>query len=341
MHLVDKEDRVRARGQRVDDRLEALFEVSPEPGAGEQRRGVQREHLCPAEPRRHVIVKEPTGQPFGQRRLPHTGVANEDGIVLAPTAENLEGALQLIVTTDQRVQLALAGAVGEAERKRRERVARCRPAFAAGPRLGPLASLARTVGGRHLGDAMRDVVQDIQSRNALRLQQLGRKRVGLLQSRRQHVAEPDFVFPGALDVQDGVLQDALERQRLVRLPAPRRAGELLEGTEKLVQRVTQRGEVATAGRQNLFAVGVVRQGIQQVLERQMSMTPSRSLAVGDVQDELECGAEHGVRVTPLRGSPEAGIRLAGPGPGSWRLWSRRRRSCRPRRCRALRYGPAS
>ena len=43
--LVDEQDRHRALGERVDDRLEALLEVAAEPRAGEQRAGVEREDL--------------------------------------------------------------------------------------------------------------------------------------------------------------------------------------------------------------------------------------------------------------------------------------------------------
>ena len=45
MDFVDEEDRPRARRQRLDDRLEALFEVAAEPRPGEERPGVEREDL--------------------------------------------------------------------------------------------------------------------------------------------------------------------------------------------------------------------------------------------------------------------------------------------------------
>ncbi len=88
---------------------------------------------------------------------------------------------------------------------------------------------------------MRDVIQDVQPGDILRLQQFRRIRIGLLQNGGQNVSEPNLVLPGALDVQHRGLQDPLERQRLVRFPAPRGAGKLLERAEKLVQRMAQGG----------------------------------------------------------------------------------------------------
>ena len=45
--LVDEEDRHRTLRERVNHRLEALLEVAAEPGAGEERRRVEREDLRP------------------------------------------------------------------------------------------------------------------------------------------------------------------------------------------------------------------------------------------------------------------------------------------------------
>ena len=57
--LVDEQDRHRPLRQRVDDRLEALLEVSAESRAGEQRAGVEREHLRALEQIRHVVLQQP------------------------------------------------------------------------------------------------------------------------------------------------------------------------------------------------------------------------------------------------------------------------------------------
>ena len=106
--LVDEEDRHRALRERVDDRLEALLEVAAEARAGEQRRRVEREDLGALEQLRHVVLQQPRGEAFGERGLADAGVADEHRIVLAPAAEDLDRALQLVGAADQRIELAVA-----------------------------------------------------------------------------------------------------------------------------------------------------------------------------------------------------------------------------------------
>ena len=101
--------------------------------------------------------------------------------------------------------------------------------------------------GRYLRDAVRDVVQDIESCDVLRLQQLRGVGVRLLQNGREHVPESDFVLAGALHVQDRRLQHPLERERLVRFPTSPAVAKLFEGAEEFVERVPEGRQVAAAG----------------------------------------------------------------------------------------------
>ena len=129
--LVDEEDRHRALAERVDDRLEALFEIAAEPGAREERAGVERKTFGPFEQIGHVLAEQACGEAFGERGLADPRVADEDRIVLPSAAENLERALQLRGASDQRIELAGAGAIGQVQGVGRERIARRRrPAFA-------------------------------------------------------------------------------------------------------------------------------------------------------------------------------------------------------------------
>ena len=47
--LVDEQDRRRESRERADHRLEPLLEIAAKPGAGEERRRVEREHLRAAQ----------------------------------------------------------------------------------------------------------------------------------------------------------------------------------------------------------------------------------------------------------------------------------------------------
>ena len=292
MDLVDEQNRCRAPRERVDHRLEPFLEIAAEPGAGEQRRRVEREHLRAAQLRRHVVLEQPARQPLGHGGLADTGIADEHRVVLAPPAENLERTLQLLGASDQRVELAACGTVGQIDGERRERVARRGGAIRPGARVGRFGRGAVARHGRYLRDAVRDVVQDVEPCDVLRLQQLRRVGVRLLENGREHVPEPDLVLAGALHVQDRSLQDPLEREGLVRFPATRAAGKLFEGAEKLVERMSERRQVAAARGQDLLTVGVVRQGVEQVLERQMRVPPRRGLPIGDVENQFERSAEH-------------------------------------------------
>jgi hypothetical protein len=53
------------------------------------------------------------GEAFDDRRLAHAGVADEDGVVLRPTAEHLDDPTDLVVASDDRVELPRSGVSGE------------------------------------------------------------------------------------------------------------------------------------------------------------------------------------------------------------------------------------
>ena len=162
MHLVDEQDRHRPARKRVDDRLEPFFEIASEAGAGEQGRRVQREHLGAAELPGNIVIEEPLCQALGQGGLADTGIADEHGVVLAAPTQDLDRPLQLLGAADQGVELAACGALGQVDRERGQRVARRGGAVAVGTGLGSVGRLGIGCRGRHLGDAVRDVVQDVE-----------------------------------------------------------------------------------------------------------------------------------------------------------------------------------
>ena len=151
---------------------------------------------------------------------------------------------------------------------------------------------------RHLADAVRDVLEHVEPGDALRRQQLRRVRLGLLQHRREHVARLHFLAPGALHVQHRGLQHAAERQRLLGLLLLAAAELLDRVVEVLVEIAAQLRQIGAAGGQDPLAVRIVRQRVEQVLERQVGVPPRRRLAVRDGQDDFERRAEHLVSGRP-------------------------------------------
>ena len=113
VQLVDEHDDVRVLGQLLHDRLEALFELAAILGAGDDQRDVEREDPLVGEEVRHVAVDDLLRQPFDDGGLADAGLADEDGVVLGPAAEDLLHALELDAAPDQRVELVLHRRLGE------------------------------------------------------------------------------------------------------------------------------------------------------------------------------------------------------------------------------------
>ena len=222
VNLVDEEDGLRPRAQRFDDGFEALFEIAAKARAREQRARVEREDLGVLQRVLHVIGEQPHRQPFGHRRLADAGVADEHGIVLAPPAEHFDGALQLVGAADERIEQSLPRARGQVRAIGRQRILRGRRSgvAAAGDPVAAVARVGRSaivVVNRRLGDAVREVLEHVEPRDALFGQQRRRPRLRLLQDGRDQIAHLRFLPLRALHVQHRRLQRAAECRRLLGL----------------------------------------------------------------------------------------------------------------------------
>ena len=83
-----------------------------------------------------------------------------------------------------------------------------------------------------------------------------------------------------------------ERGRLFGLALPAAAHLFERGVEVLVELFAKLRQIGAAGRQDPLAFLVVRQGVQQVLERQIGVPARHRFAVGNGQDDFERGGEH-------------------------------------------------
>ncbi len=106
VHLVDEEDRQGPLLERLDDRLEALLEVAAVARAREEGAGVEGEDLRALQGLRAPILEQLLGEPLDDRGLADPGLSHEDGVVLAPPAQHLEGPTHLLHAPDHRVELA-------------------------------------------------------------------------------------------------------------------------------------------------------------------------------------------------------------------------------------------
>jgi len=217
----------------------------------------------------NVSLGDAPGQAFGNGGLAHAGFAHEQRVVLATTAQNLNDALDLVVATNERVDLALFGGLvqvlGELLQRR---------GFLVALGLGGLLVVGRAFAGLGslwriaLANAVRNEIDHVEAGHALLVQVVHGMRVLLAKNGHQHVGAGHLFLAVTcgLHMHDGALNDALETQgRLgVHLVGTGHLGGVVldEGGQRLAQVV----DVGRAGTQHLGGAGVVEQGEQQVLD---------------------------------------------------------------------------
>ncbi len=275
MDLVDEHDRAGIGFELLDHLLEALLEVAAIAGAGQQRAHVEREHGRALEHVRNLAVHDAPRQAFGDGGLADAGIADEQRIVLLPAAKDLDRSADLGITTDQRIDLALARLAVEVDAVGLERVALFLGLVAAlgvGLVLGA-AHRARLRHARPLGDAMADVVDRVVAGHVLLLQEIGGVAFAFREDRDQHVGARHLLSAGRLHVDHGALDHALEPGRRLRILVAV-ADQVLEfGLEVRGQAAAQLVEVDVAGPHHRRRVLIVDQGEQEVLERRIFMVP--------------------------------------------------------------------
>ena len=116
VHLVDEQDDAPfLLGDVLEHRLEPLLELAAVLGAGQQRRHVQHQHALVLERLGNLAVDDALRQAFDDRGLAHPGLADQHRVVLGAPLQDLDRAPDLVVAPDHRVELALAGTLGEIE----------------------------------------------------------------------------------------------------------------------------------------------------------------------------------------------------------------------------------
>ncbi|MDT4809307.1 hypothetical protein FQZ97_421890 [compost metagenome] len=202
--LVDEEDGMGALAQLVEQRLEALLEIAAVFGAGQQRTEIQGIDHAVSQQVRHLIVDDTLGQAFCDGGLADTGLTHQQRVVLATTGQDLGDALDLGLATDQRidtpqarqfVQVAGIGIQGMAGGSGL-------PALLV---LHLLVVIVLLTVPRHLGDAMGDVVDDVDAGHALLLQQEYGLAFLLAEDRHQYIGTGHFALTGTLHVEHRTL----------------------------------------------------------------------------------------------------------------------------------------
>ena len=286
MNFVNEKDGIRVFLQLLQYALQALLEVAPVLGAGQQGAHVQGVHRGLGEDFRHLVFHHPAGQALGDGGLAHPGFTHQQGVVLPAPAQGLDHPFQLRVTADQGVDLALQRQVVEIDGE-----------VFQGAGLGLLLfTLMFPFGGRlglrHLADAVGDEIHHVQAGDALFLQVIDRVGVLLAEDGHQHVGPVHFLLAGGLDMQDGPLDDALEPQGGLGVDfvvAGNRGGVL--GNE-LGHVLAQLLHIGATGPQGLGSSGVVQQGQEQVLHGDELVTLLPGFDKGNVQTDFQFLGDH-------------------------------------------------
>ena len=114
VELVDEQNHLAVcAGDLLQDGLQALFELAPVLGTRQERAHIQRHDALALDSIGHVAGHDAVGQAFDDGGLAHTGVPDEDRVVLAPARENLHHAANLLITADDGVELSGFGFLGQ------------------------------------------------------------------------------------------------------------------------------------------------------------------------------------------------------------------------------------
>ena len=117
VHLVNEQDvRARRGGDLLQHGLEPLLELAAVFRAGDERAHIERQKLLVFQALRHVAVDDAQRQTLDDRRLADARLADQHRIVLGPARQDLNGATDFLVAADHRVELAIAGGLGEIAR---------------------------------------------------------------------------------------------------------------------------------------------------------------------------------------------------------------------------------
>ena len=97
----------------VEDGLQPFLELAAVLRTGHHGTEVEGDEGLALQRGRHIAFDDASSETFDDGRLADTGVADEHRVVLGPSGEHLNGATDLLIPTDDGIDLAFAGARGE------------------------------------------------------------------------------------------------------------------------------------------------------------------------------------------------------------------------------------
>ena len=114
VELVDEGDDLAAGvGDLLEHGLEPLLELAAVLGAGDHRAEVEADEALVLQALGHVALDDAPGEALDDGGLADAGLADEHRVVLGAAGQHLDDPADLLVAADDRVELALAGGLGE------------------------------------------------------------------------------------------------------------------------------------------------------------------------------------------------------------------------------------
>ena len=222
--LVDEQDDVAAGADLLEHLLQALLEVAPVAAARHQRTQVEGVELLAVQRLGDVVGHDRLGQALDDRRLADAGLAHQHRVVLGAAGEDLHDPLHLAGAADDRVELLLAGELGEvaAELVEHQRAGGLVLGGAAARRgaglLGP-----GTAGALVARQELDDLLADPRQVGAQLDQHLGRHALALADEAEEDVLGADVVVAELQRLAQRQLEDLLGAGRERDVPRGRRA----------------------------------------------------------------------------------------------------------------------
>ena len=123
VQLVDEQDDAAPLGLHLGQHgLQPLLELAAILGAGDQRAHVEGQQLLVLEALGHVALDDALGEALGDGGLADAGLADQHGVVLGAAGQHLDGAADLLVAADDRIELAFGGQRGQVARVALQRI---------------------------------------------------------------------------------------------------------------------------------------------------------------------------------------------------------------------------
>ena len=204
MDLVDEQQHVAGVHDLLDDLLQTFLELAAVLRAGHERRHVQCDEALVAQDVGHLVGHDELRQALGDGGFAHAGLAQNERVVLLAARKDLHDALDFRRAADDRIQLALAGLLGEIGAELGEHgIRRARRAIEA-----RAPGVDRRLAHKIVQRPAHVVAGDVQA-----AQHLERRALALAHDAEQQVLRGDVGLPHLHGLAQRVLQHALDARR--------------------------------------------------------------------------------------------------------------------------------